>query len=286
MPTAHPMPIPAPGKKVKKKRKKVQVRPTCTNLRTNLRVPAGAQYLPQPPAAALRAASAALVPLARLCFDPLLCLLEQIVANLQHCGYPIIHRAVKDLGWKVAERGESWDFGWSDNNHLLREMSKMFIHPRTLQPVQRVNHLPNNKHLYRKDTLATNMMNLRAEMPDEFRAPTPLLPCGCRGDTALAAALHAPLSPVPAALLPEHIAALDGLTSGAALSCYAQGSRRCRGRCRVTGRRWMPRWRRTAPRWRPRLAQSRSRSRSKSSDGMSEASSQPASRRYTLSNQR
>ena len=96
---------------------------------------------------------------------------HQIVANLQHCGYPIIHRAAKDMGWKIAERGESWDFGWSDNNHLLREMGKMFSHPRTLQPVQRVNHLPNNKHLYRKDTLANNMMNLRAELPEEFRTP-------------------------------------------------------------------------------------------------------------------
>lgn len=95
------------------------------------------------------------------------------MANLQHCGYAIIHRAAKDMGWRVAERGESWDFGWSDNNQLLREMSKMFSHPRTLQPVQRINHLPNNKHLYRKDTLANNMMYLRAELPEAFCA----LPC-------------------------------------------------------------------------------------------------------------
>ncbi len=150
----------AAGKKVKKKRKKMQVR------RVHQRPAQLVCKLPDEALAACRPAHHA-----SLCFG-----LDQIVANLQHCGYPIIHRAAKDMGWKVAERGESWDFGWSDNNHLLREMSKMFSHPRTLQPVQRINHLPNNKHLYRKDTLANNMMNLRAELPDAFRA----MPCVSR----------------------------------------------------------------------------------------------------------
>ena len=47
---------------------------------------------------------------------------RQIVANLDKCGYPLVHRAVKDMGWRVAERNEAWDFGWSDTNTLLREM--------------------------------------------------------------------------------------------------------------------------------------------------------------------
>ena len=46
----------------------------------------------------------------------------------------------------------------------------MFSHPRTLQPVQRVNHLPGNKHLYRKDTLASNLTAIAAELPEAFGA--------------------------------------------------------------------------------------------------------------------
>eukprot|EP01048_Picozoa_sp_COSAG05_P016138 COSAG05_NODE_2041_length_3650_cov_10.234582_3_plen_165_part_00 len=69
---------------------------------------------------------------------------------------------------KKENRNESWDVGWSDNNHLLREVGKMFTHPRTLQPVQRINHIPNNKQLYRKDLLATNMNALARLGPREY----------------------------------------------------------------------------------------------------------------------
>lgn len=69
---------------------------------------------------------------------------------------------------KKENRNESWDVGWSDNNHLLREVGKMFTHPRTLQPVQRINHIPNNKQLYRKDLLATNMSALARLGPREY----------------------------------------------------------------------------------------------------------------------
>jgi hypothetical protein len=91
-----------------------------------------------------------------------------IVINLQHCGYPLVLKCAKEMGWRVAEKGESWDVGWSDNNQLLRQMGAMFEHPRTLNPVQRVNHMPNNKQLYRKDLLATNLNALRARLPNDF----------------------------------------------------------------------------------------------------------------------
>eukprot|EP01052_Picozoa_sp_SAG31_P021319 SAG31_NODE_1643_length_7660_cov_2.867875_1_plen_262_part_00 len=93
---------------------------------------------------------------------------EPITVNLQHCGYPIIHAAVKARGWKIAGKNEAWDVGWSDNNQMVREMAAMLTHPRRLQPAQRVNHFPNSKQLYRKDYLAQNMNALRAACPDEF----------------------------------------------------------------------------------------------------------------------
>jgi tubulin polyglutamylase TTLL6/13 len=80
-----------------------------------------------------------------------------IVANLEFCCYPIVHRCVKSRGWRVAEKNERWDFGWSDNNQLLKELGRQLQNPQHLSPVQRLNHTPNMKQLYRKDYLAQNM---------------------------------------------------------------------------------------------------------------------------------
>ena len=49
-----------------------------------------------------------------------------IVANLEFCCYPIVHRCVKSRGWRVAEKNERWDFGWSDNNQLLKIVESFF----------------------------------------------------------------------------------------------------------------------------------------------------------------
>jgi tubulin polyglutamylase TTLL6/13 len=94
---------------------------------------------------------------------------RQMVINMQHCGYPIVQNAVKAKGWKIADKTEPWDVGWSDNNQMIKQMQLMLTHPRQLQPVQKVNHFPNSKQLYRKDYLATNMNELQAISPSEFR---------------------------------------------------------------------------------------------------------------------
>jgi tubulin polyglutamylase TTLL6/13 len=93
---------------------------------------------------------------------------RRIVANLDHCAYPIIYKCVKRKGWKIAERNERWDFGWSDCNQLVRELGRQLQNPQHLSPVQRLNHAPNMKQLYRKDNLAENMNLLRQQDPETF----------------------------------------------------------------------------------------------------------------------
>ena len=34
-----------------------------------------------------------------------------IVINLDNCGYGIVHRRAKALGWHIAKKGENWDLG-------------------------------------------------------------------------------------------------------------------------------------------------------------------------------
>eukprot|EP00041_Stephanoeca_diplocostata_P018459 m.386647 g.386647 ORF g.386647 m.386647 type:complete len:926 (+) comp21019_c0_seq1:200-2977(+) len=99
---------------------------------------------------------------------------KQIVCNLQHCQYVIVHRCVRECGWKIAKKGESWDVAISDNNQSIKALVHMRTHPRSLTPVQRVNHFPNMKQLYLKDCLAKNMGALYAELGSRVHPVTPL----------------------------------------------------------------------------------------------------------------
>ena len=89
----------------------------------------------------------------------------QIVCNLDHCQYPIVAQAARAQGWRIAKRGDAWDIAISDNNQAVKLLTKMTSHPRTLNPVQRINHFPNMKQLYRKDLLARNLNALQDALP-------------------------------------------------------------------------------------------------------------------------
>mmetsp|Transcript_1968 Transcript_1968/g.4897 ORF Transcript_1968/g.4897 Transcript_1968/m.4897 type:complete len:638 (+) Transcript_1968:482-2395(+) len=100
-----------------------------------------------------------------------------IVCNLQHCMYPIVHRCVRERGWVIAKRGEPFDIGISDNNQMIKELVRMRAHPRTIYPVQRVNHFPNMKQLYLKDCLADNLFKLFTELGAATQPIAPLSWC-------------------------------------------------------------------------------------------------------------
>eukprot|EP00038_Savillea_parva_P013062 m.208735 g.208735 ORF g.208735 m.208735 type:complete len:688 (+) comp24222_c0_seq1:53-2116(+) len=98
---------------------------------------------------------------------------QKIVVNLQHCCYPIVYRCVRAKGWVIAKRGEPYDLAISDNNQAIKALVRMRSHPRTMSPVQRVNHFPNMKQLYLKNCLANNMAALQAALGPEFKAIAP-----------------------------------------------------------------------------------------------------------------
>ena len=47
-----------------------------------------------------------------------------IIINLDNCGYGIVHRRAKALGWHIAKKGENWDVAWSDTNSVLKELNE------------------------------------------------------------------------------------------------------------------------------------------------------------------
>jgi len=93
---------------------------------------------------------------------------RRITVNLDHCQYPLVFKAVQKAGWRVAKRGQPFDIGWSDSNHIIREIGRMHDNPRLMSPIQRFNHLLQNQQLHSKDHLATNMSALQDLCPEHF----------------------------------------------------------------------------------------------------------------------
>eukprot|EP00656_Telonema_subtile_P027641 TRINITY_DN2976_c0_g3_i1.p3 TRINITY_DN2976_c0_g3~~TRINITY_DN2976_c0_g3_i1.p3 ORF type:complete len:136 (+),score=33.41 TRINITY_DN2976_c0_g3_i1:206-613(+) len=95
---------------------------------------------------------------------------NSIVVNLNNYGnsYGIVQRACAKRGWKVAKKqGEFWDVGWSDSNKAVQAVQKMANH-RYLSPVQRINHFPGNKQIYRKDLLGKNLNAMARLRPHDY----------------------------------------------------------------------------------------------------------------------
>jgi len=93
---------------------------------------------------------------------------RSLVINLDHCGYGIVHRRATHYGWHIAEKGESYDILFTHHQKCHKMIDRMIANPRLIQPVQRINHLFNNKALYNKGIMGRNLNNIARVLPKDF----------------------------------------------------------------------------------------------------------------------
>ena len=81
---------------------------------------------------------------------------DKVRVNTEYTRYPVIHAAIKILGWKAVD-GDSdigaggWDILWADSGYGIRRWVKV------AKRYQRINHFPGMVQIYRKGHLARAM---------------------------------------------------------------------------------------------------------------------------------